>query len=163
APLAAERPQLRLWIAGPEMEPEAAAELRDAILRANAGTREPWARWIGAVPRHRLRPLVERAQLVLSTSRSEGGAPNALLEASECGAVVMASDIPAHREFPGKTFLFGNDEELIGLVDRFLHPDAGKSSTPIYLRVAQRVELGRKFDAQAEAAAWDALLRRVLA
>jgi len=161
AELAAERPRLRLWIAGPEMEPDAAAELRDAILRANAHRKEPWARWIGAVPRTQLRPLVERAQLVLSTSRSEGGAPNALLEAAECGTPVLASDIPAHREFPGQAFLFKNDEEMRGLVARFLEPRAGATSTLVYLRVAQNVGLGRKYDAATEAEAWNALLRRI--
>ena len=158
ASLAAERPHLRLWIAGPEMEAEAAAELREAILRANAACAEPWARWLGAVPRDQLRPLVERAQLVLSTSRAEGGAPNALLEAVECGTPVPARAIVAHREFPGAAYLFTNDEELRGLAARHLEAP----ETARYLQIAQRVVLGRKFDPTAEATAWDALLRRVL-
>lgn len=156
APLAAERPRLRLWIAGPEMEPEAGAALRDAILRANAGRAEPWTRWLGAVPRARLRPLIERARIVLSTSRAEGGAPNALLEAAEAGALVLASGIPAHREFPGEAGLFGSDEELRELTRRFLdRPD-----TAHWTAATQRVILGRQFSPAAEAAAWAEVLRR---
>lgn len=155
APLAAARPRLRLWIAGPELEPECAAELRQAILRANAGRAEPWARWLGVVPRERLRPLMERAALVLSTSRAEGGAPNALLEAAEAGALTLASDIPAHREFPGEPCLYADDEELRELTRRLLdHPDTAR-----WTATAQRVVLARNFDPTAEAAAWDALIR----
>ncbi|MDP7063131.1 MAG: glycosyltransferase [Planctomycetota bacterium] len=102
-PLAALRPELNLWFVGPELENSYGDQLREAIADLN------WAHWIGEVPRKELLPLMRRADVVLSTSRSEGAAPNSLLEATLAGAPVLASDIPAHKEFPGSAFCFRDD------------------------------------------------------
>ncbi len=156
APLAATRPRLRLWIAGPEMEGAAAAELREAILRANVGIPQPWVRWLGAVPREQLRPLVQHSRLVLSSSHAEGGAPNALLEAAECGVPVLASDISAHRDFPGAAQLFGDDAELRARTAELLDDPHGAQRLGEQLRAHALLH----FNAAAEARSWDALLRR---
>jgi len=147
APLAARRPQLRLWIAGPRFGKEPIPAL------------PPWARWRGPVPREHLRPLVESAQLVISTSRAEGGPPNALLEAAECGRPILASDIPAHREFPGAGCLFGDDADFRAKVEALLEdlPAAARLGKHLQQRVAS------DFSLEPEAAAWDALLRQALA
>jgi len=74
ASLAALRPELRLWFVGPELETACGEALRAAIAKLD------WAFWIGEVPRAELLPLMRRADVVLSTSRSEGAAPNSLLK-----------------------------------------------------------------------------------
>jgi len=159
APLAARRPQLRLWLAGPEMEAACAAELQAEIAAANAAARRPWVRWLGAVPRERLRPLVESAQVVISTSRAEGGAPNALLEAAECARTILASDIPAHREFPGSSHLFGDDADFRTKLAAALDDLPGTTGRGKELRA----RVMKDFSAETEAAAWDELLRRAIA
>jgi hypothetical protein len=147
APLASRRPQLRLWIAGPRLDDTPVPAL------------PPWARWLGSIPRAELRPLVESAQVVISTSRAEGGPPNALLEAAECGRPVLASDVAAHREFPGAPHVFGDDADFRARLAAVLDdlPGAARAGKELHARVA------RDFSLDAEAAAWDALLRAALA
>ena len=105
-PLAALRPELKLWFVGPELEKSCGDQLREAIADLN------WASWIGELPRNQLLPLMRRADVVLSTSRSEGAAPNSLLEATLAGTPVLANDIPPHKEFPGSAFCFRDDRLL---------------------------------------------------
>ena len=150
-PLAARRPGLRLLYAGPELDASCGAELREAL-----ATR-PWAQWIGAVSREQMAPLLRGARVVLSTSRSEGGPPNTLLEAVQAGVSVLASDIPPHREFPGDPHLFRDDTglrtRLIALLDDPLHG-------AMELRRLQEIVRDRH-STLGEAEAWDRLLRRV--
>lgn len=142
-PLAARRPQLRLWIAGPRFGDEPIPALPN------------WVRYLGPVPREHLRPLVESAQLVISTSRAEGGPPNALLEAAECGRPILASDIPAHREFPGPDCLFGDDADFRAKVESFLEdlPGAARLGKQLQQRVAA------DFPPPREALEWDRVIR----
>jgi glycosyltransferase involved in cell wall biosynthesis len=146
APLAAQRPWLRLWIAGPLFGDDPIPVL------------PPWARYLGAVPREHLRPLIESAQIVISTSRAEGGPPNALLEAAECGRPILASDIPAHREFPGADSVFDNDADFRTMVEALL------TDLPRAARLGKQLQqrIHSDFSLAPEAAAWDALLRSVL-
>ncbi len=143
-PLAAERPGLRLWFVGPELEASEGAALRAGLATA------PWAAWIGPVPHDRLLPVYRRADLVLSTSRSEGGPPNALLEAALATRAVLASDIPAHREFPGQPHLFRDDAQLRRLVGGLLDQPGTRGLDAARLR--EQVRTG--FSVTAEAAAW---------
>jgi glycosyltransferase involved in cell wall biosynthesis len=159
APLASRRRQLRLWLAGPGMEVACAAELQAEIAAVNAAAQWPWVRWLGAVPRERLRPLIETAQVVISTSRAEGGPPNALLEAAECGRPLLASDIPAHREFPGPDHLFGDDADFRARTEALLLDLPGATRIGKQLRARAM----KDFSAEIEAAAWDALLRAAVA
>ncbi|TAH34687.1 MAG: glycosyltransferase, partial [Planctomycetota bacterium] len=150
APLAAQRPQLRLWVAGPALDARYARRLQ-ADLR-----RHTFARWLGAVPRARFLPYYRAARVILSTSRAEGGPPNALLEAAPAGRPALASDIPAHREFPGAPALFRTDAELRRKLRQLLD-DPGAASR---LAQQQRRRARARFSLQQEARGWRSLVRR---
>ena len=148
APLAKKRPQLRLWIAGEALEEQVAEQLQ-ALCKKHT-----FARWLGPIPRGELAPYFRRAQVILSTSKSEGGAPNALLEAGLMGRPLLASDIPAHREFPGVKHLFGNDQDLrrklVALLD--------EPNKALLDAAARREEVRQGHALAREAAAWSSLV-----
>jgi glycosyltransferase involved in cell wall biosynthesis len=100
-------PTFQLLIAGPLLEPEATADL-DEALRVH-----PWIRYLGEVPRHQVPSLIEQSDLVLNTSRSESES-NAILEALSFGRIVIARDIPgnAHLGTGAAGLLFRNRQEL---------------------------------------------------
>ncbi|MBC8328482.1 MAG: glycosyltransferase [Planctomycetes bacterium] len=152
APLAAKRPTLRLWIAGPELEAAEAEALRQELETA------PWACWTGPVPRDRLLTLVRRSALVISTSRSEGGPPNALLEAALARRAILASDIPAHREFPGPEQLYQDHAQLRRLVEGLLDDPSGRGRDAAKLREAVRTG----YSQAAEAMAWSRVVAAAL-
>ena len=114
APLAIARPKLRLWIAGPSLEDDTVQELQ-VLLEDH-----PWASWVGSIRRSQLLPWIQSARLVLSTSKHEGAAPNALLEAALSGTPTLASNIPSHQDFPGALGIFSDDEELRSKAVRLL-------------------------------------------
>lgn len=152
AALAKEEPRLRLWIAGPELEPAEAMRLRETLAA------HPWAEWLGPLEKQELAGAVRRADLVLSTSRSEGAAPNSLLEAALFSKPILASDIAAHRFFPGPGHLFRDARELRRAV-RTQMEEPGKAA----LAGRQLREVTRtKFDRVREAVAWDRLVARVI-
>lgn len=152
AALAKEEPRLRLWIAGPELEQAEAMRLRETIAA------QPWAAWLGPLTPLHLAGVLRRADLVLGTSRSEGAAPNSLLEAALMGKPILASDIPAHRFFPGRDFLFRDARELRRAVRAQL-----EDPRPARLAARQLRETTRtQFDRTREAVAWDRLIARVL-
>jgi len=151
APLAARHSELKLWIAGPELDAKEGDALRETLAQ------HEWANWIGELEPYQLAAATRRADLVISTSRSEGAAPNALLEAALFSRPVLASAIPAHRFFPGPDFLFRSDEELRDRVAELL--DDRKTSA---LTSRQLAELTRtRFDRKTEAVAWNRLVLRV--
>jgi glycosyltransferase involved in cell wall biosynthesis len=91
------RPQLRLVKVGGPWAPEHEALLDQHELRPYIDVR------IG-VPRSELADLYRSASLVLHPSDDEGfGLP--LVEALACGAVVVASSIPAHEEVGGQALV----------------------------------------------------------
>ncbi len=87
----------------------------------------PWARRLGRVAEQDLPALYAGAEAVIAPSRGEGfDLP--VLEALACGAVVAASDIPAHVEhFSGAVELFasGDAEALESALRRVLE-DSGR-------------------------------------
>lgn len=152
-PLARRAPRLKLWVVGPAMEDEEAERLRARCAD------NPWAAWLGPRTPEELAPLVRRADLVLSTSRSEGAAPNALLEAALFARPILARDHPMHRWFPGQPWLFHDDSDLRGQVRRLLD-----DPQPALLAARQLREQTRtRFDPKSEMVAWDRLVRGALA
>ena len=102
-------PGLRLWYAGPPLDPRETARLEQALID------RPWARYLGAVPHAAMPALLEAADIVLNCSLSEGGMANAVLEAFAFGRAVLASDIPGNRSLveDGVTgLLFRSETEL---------------------------------------------------
>ena len=91
APLAAERPELRLWIAGGSLDNTYA----DVIERQAA--EQPWVTLLGEIPHQEMGALYAVADLVLNSSQFEGGMANALLEAMAMAKPVLARDVPGNR------------------------------------------------------------------
>ncbi len=151
APLAAERPGLRLRILGPELELEAGKRLRACL------GEHSYACWLGAVSRTELGAELRAARVVLSASLAEGGPPNALLEAAAAGIPVLARDIPVHREFPGPDSLWKDPSALrAALLPMLDDPERAREKG-----AALRERVLREHDPQREAAAWSALLQEL--
>ena len=78
-------------------------------------------RWLGNVPRGRALHLLARSQLLVNSSRTEGGA-NAVSEAVVCGVPVLASHIPGNLgllggRYPG-TYPVGDTKRLAALIEK---------------------------------------------
>jgi glycosyltransferase involved in cell wall biosynthesis len=108
-------PGLRLWYAGPSLDPQETERLERAL------SGRPWARYLGPVPHATMPALLGAADIVLNCSLSEGGMANAVLEAFAFGRAVLASDIPGNRSLveDGVTgLLFRSETDLAGGVER---------------------------------------------
>ncbi|MFK5956810.1 MAG: glycosyltransferase family 4 protein [Planctomycetota bacterium] len=151
-PLHKERPDMQLWFVGPELEKETGDALRAACVEHD------WAHWLQQRPREDLLPLFRRATAVLSTSRSEGGPPNGLLEAVLVGRPVLASSIPAHREFPGAESCFRDDAELR---KRFRAILAEPERAMMKSRKMEEI-VRQKHSPAAESLGWDRLMRPLI-
>jgi len=81
----------------------------------------PYYHWLGALPRAATRQHIRRAQVLVSTSRMEGGA-HVILEAAQSATAVIASDIPGNRGMLGPAhagyFELGDDAHLARLIAR---------------------------------------------
>lgn len=85
----------------------------DRVLQSAQG--RPWVQLVGEVPKEKMRDWYQRSTIVLNTSSIEG-VSNALMEAMNCQAFVVATNIHGNRYLiePGDTgFLFDNVEELV--------------------------------------------------
>ena len=81
----------------------------------------PRYRWLGELPRWRVRRLLSRARLLVQSSTMEGGA-NAVSEALAAGVPVIASDVPGDvgvlgQDYPGY-YPVGDEEALARLLER---------------------------------------------
>jgi glycosyltransferase involved in cell wall biosynthesis len=78
-------------------------------------------RWLGGLPRGVARQHIRHAQLLVSTSRMEGGA-QVIVEAAQSGTAVIASHIPGNVGMLGHDhagfFEVGDDAALARLVER---------------------------------------------
>ena len=77
--------------------------------------------WLGGLPRASARQHIRRAQVLVSTSRMEGGA-QVILEAAQSGTAVVASHIPGNVGMLGAAhsgyFDLGDDAHLSALLER---------------------------------------------
>jgi len=154
--LARRRPAMRLWYAGPVLDPDEHGRLLRAL-----DTR-PWARHLGAVPHHAMPALLASADIVLNCSRSEGGMANAVLEAIALGRAVLASDIPGNRSLveDGVTgFIFASETELAEKTERL----AADPSLRRRLGEAGRDLVETRFTPAIEAEGYLAVYARVVA
>ncbi len=149
--LAARRPEIRLWIAGMELDADEAAAVKADVAKFK------WAEYVGALTQTEMAAVMRRANLVLSTSRSEGGAPNCLLEAALFAKPIAASNIAVHRFFPGQRRLFQEDSDLVRMVEHCLQEPQMEALEARQLREETRT----RFDRTKEAVSWDRLLRKV--
>ncbi len=97
ARLLPEASRIRITHAGKARSEEFAEQAR-AYMESN-----PRYRWIGEVPRWRVRRLLSRARLLVQSSVIEGGA-NTVSEALAAGVPVIASDIPGNVGMLGKDY-----------------------------------------------------------
>jgi L-malate glycosyltransferase len=110
-----ERPGLRLWYAGPVLEPAEMQRLDRALAS------RPWAHHLGSVSHAVIPALLGAADIVLNCSRSEGGMANSVIEALALGRAVLAADIAGNRSLieDGVTgLLFASEGELAEKAER---------------------------------------------
>uniref|UniRef100_A0A831XKX1 Glycosyltransferase family 1 protein n=1 Tax=Geobacter metallireducens TaxID=28232 RepID=A0A831XKX1_GEOME len=158
APLAElhrEEPRVRLLAAGPVLDERYGA----AVLAELA--RHPFARYLGVVGRGAIGALYRRADVVLNTSRFEGGMANSVLEAMAFGRPVLAADIEGNRSIvqEGKTGLLYRDEgEFLEKARKLLRDEA------LCRRLGGqgRRLVGERFSPEREAAAYRELYGEVL-
>ncbi len=93
--------------------------LADAARHAQATL--PAFRWLGARPHGETRKRIQRAHLLVNSSRMEGGA-HVVLEAVQSGTAVLASRIPGNVGMLGRQhegyFELGDDAGLASLIER---------------------------------------------
>ena len=110
-----QRSDIRFVHIGDALDPELGAAARRTQSEC------PRYRWLGALPRPKTRQHIQRAHLLVSTSRMEGGA-HVILEAAQSGTAVLASRIAGNVGMlgPGYAGYFdlGDDAALAGLIAR---------------------------------------------
>lgn len=118
AEAAAASPYVNLLHVGTTVAPKKhRANLTKADSALRHMTKQGRYRALGAVPDEALRDLLSSVDLVVHASEDEGfGLPP--LEALACGAAVLASDIPAHREVLGDAVRYFQLDAR-GLADEF--------------------------------------------
>lgn len=135
--LQARYPRLRYVLAGPVIEQTEAARV-EALLRDL-----PWAFYLGTVTHEEICAILPQVEVVISSSLSEGGMSNAVLEAMSKGVPVVASNIDGNRSviLDGQDgFLFGSEAEFVEKMGRLLDDVA--------LRYALGVRAKQKIAAQ---------------
>jgi putative glycosyltransferase (TIGR04348 family) len=120
----------------------------------------PHYRWLGALPRGRVRHWLRRVPLLLHPSKMEGGA-QAIIEAIQSGAAIIASDCGGNRGLLGDDyaglFAVGATDAARQLVER-------AAAEPAFLRRLQQQCARRAplFAPARERAALQALLQQAL-
>ena len=138
---------------GKALSPDMSAQVK------SLAAAEPRYRWLGGLPHwHTLRWLC-RSQLMVISSRMEGGA-NVIAEAARAGIPVLASDIPGNIgmlgiDYPGY-FRFGDERALAGLLIKSMRHYAFYQS--LRRGIAARRHL---FQPQSEQASLVRLLRQL--
>jgi len=122
--------------------------------------RNPRYIWKGELTADRARRLLKGADLLVQSSRSEGGA-NVLSEAIVAGVPVLASDIPGNVGILGRSyagfFKVGDSRGLARLMYR------AETDDEFYARLCRRTDqLSGLFEPEKERKAWKELLERCL-
>ncbi len=132
------------------------AERAEAEMQSN-----PRYRWHGEIPRHRIRQVYRRTNLVVLPSRMEGGA-NVISEATVAGVPVIASHIPGSigllgDDYPGY-YPVTDEQALAEVLQR------AESDPEFYAALSERCQdLRSRFTPAGETAAWARLLDEVMA
>jgi putative glycosyltransferase (TIGR04348 family) len=110
-----QRRDIQFELIGNALEPDLEAAARRAVAQ------NPHFRWRGALPHAATRQRIKRAQILVNTSRMEGGA-HVILEAAQSGCAVLASNVPGNIGMLGADhvglFNLGDDEALAALIAR---------------------------------------------
>jgi glycosyltransferase involved in cell wall biosynthesis len=154
AKLAGKDPRIRLLLAGPVLDPGYAAQVMETLERYH------FAHYLGGIGHEAIGCLYRNADVVLNTSRFEGGMANSILEAMAFGKPVLAADIDGNRAIvrEGVTgLLYGDEEGFMRQANRLLDdPHLAKRLG----EQGQRLVL-ENFSPEREAAAYLALYREV--
>lgn len=119
--------------------------------------RNPRYRYAGELPRGKALALLSSSDVLVQSSRMEGGA-NTVCEALACGTPVLASRIPGNtgilgRRYPG-LYRPGDTDALAALIQR------AATSPAFYLRLQRACEkLRHLVDPQRELRAWRAIFK----
>jgi len=114
--------------------------------------------YVGELSRARALALLRKSDLLVQSSRMEGGA-NTVCEAIACGTPVLASRIPGNtgllgRNYPG-LYEAGNTQALARLIERTA------TSPAFYERLRDACDMLRPMvEPQRELAAWKAVMKR---
>ena len=110
-----QRHDIQFELIGNALEPGFDAAARHTM------TSNPQFRWLGALPHAATRQRIRHAQLLVNTSRMEGGA-HVILEAAQSGCAVMASNVPGNVGMLGAghagLFELGDDAGLAAMITR---------------------------------------------
>jgi len=123
-PLAAlhqRHPHLRYVLAGPVIEEDEGKRV-ETMLRDL-----PWAFYLSAVSHEEICAILSQIEVVISSSVSEGGMSNAILEAMSKGVPVLASDIEGNRTVivdGHDGFLFRSEMDFVEKLERLLNDPA---------------------------------------
>jgi putative glycosyltransferase (TIGR04348 family) len=108
-----QRRDIQFELIGNALEPDLEAAARQAVAD------NPQFRWLGALPHAATRQRIKHAQLLVNTSRMEGGA-HVILEAAQSGVAVLASNVPGNVGMLGAhhagLFELGDDAALAALI-----------------------------------------------
>jgi putative glycosyltransferase (TIGR04348 family) len=110
-----QRRDIQFELIGNALEPGFDAAARQAVAQ------NPQFRWLGALPHAATRQRIKHAQILVNTSRMEGGA-HVILEAAQSGCVVLASNVSGNVGMLGANheglFELGDDGGLAVLIAR---------------------------------------------
>ena len=83
-------PNIKFVMAGPVLDKNYFSEIKNEIKD------KPWIKYIGAIPRNKIRQVYEDSDVIINCSNSEG-LSNVIFEAMFLGKAILASDIPGNR------------------------------------------------------------------
>ncbi len=110
-----QRPDIRFELIGNALEADLEAAVQQEVAR------NLQFKWPGALPHAATRQRIKHSQLLVNTSRMEGGA-HVILEASQSGCAVLASNVPGNVGMLGAKhsglFDLGDDARLAHLIAR---------------------------------------------